>query len=85
MTTEAFSVRTEQEKLKQIDTIAKAMDRSRNYIVNEALEGYLAWHADFVEKVMRGIEQADRGEGVPHDEVFDRLEARIQAKIDARS
>lgn len=34
MGTEAFTVRTDSKKVKQLDKLAKQQDRSRNYLVN---------------------------------------------------
>jgi len=47
MGTEAFSVRADSKKVKQLDRIAKQQDRSRSYIVNQAID--------------QGIKAADEG------------------------
>ena len=41
MGTEAFSVRTDSKKVKELDKIAKQQDRSRNYLVNQAIDQLL--------------------------------------------
>jgi len=63
MATEAFSVRTDAEKVQQLDRLAKQMDRSRNYIVNQAID------------VKEGIRAADHGKfasDAQMEQIFDK-------------
>src|SRR5574343_1078022 len=80
MATEAFTVRTESDIVHQLDFIAGALDRSRNYLVNQALREYLKTHAWQVEKITQGIAAADRGELVDHDNVMREMEELIEQK-----
>ena len=41
MATEAFTVRTDTEIVKRLDLLAAQLNRSRNYLVNRALEEFL--------------------------------------------
>lgn len=59
MGTEAFSVRADSKKVKQLDRLAKQQDRSRNYLVNQAIDQLLELHAWQVERVKEGIKAAD--------------------------
>ena len=61
MGTEAFSVRTDSKKVKQLDRLAKQQDRSRNYLVNQAIDQLLELHAWQIERVKEGIKAADEG------------------------
>lgn len=61
MGTEAFSVRTDRKKVKQLDKLAKQQDRSRNYLVNQAIDQLLELHAWQDERVKEGIKSADAG------------------------
>ena len=61
MGTEAFSVRADTKKVKQLDRIAKQQDRSRNYLVNQAIDQLLELHAWQNERVKEGINAADQG------------------------
>ncbi len=61
MGTEAFSVRADTKKVKQLDKIAKQQDRSRNYMVNQAIDQLLELHAWQNERVKEGINAADQG------------------------
>ena len=78
MTTEsAFTIRISEDKQKQLDRLAKSMDRSRNWVVNQAIEQYLDLQAWQVEAIQKGIEAADRGELIPHDQVMSQIEAKF--------
>jgi predicted transcriptional regulator len=61
MGTEAFSVRADSKKVKQLDKIAKQQDRSRNYLVNQAIDQLLELHAWQSDRVKEGIKAADKG------------------------
>ena len=82
MTTEAFTVRTESDTVQRLDKLASRLDRSRNYLVNQAIKEYLDFHAWQIEKIQTGIEAADRGQLVPHEEVMAEMDALIQERID---
>ena len=75
MGTEAFSVRTDAEKVQQLDRLAKQMDRSRNYIVNQAIDQLLELHAWQDERVKEGIRAADQGKfasDTQMEQIFDK-------------
>ena len=61
MGTEAFSVRAESRKVKQLDKLAEQQDRSRNYLVNQAINQFLELHAWQEEQIKEGIKAADEG------------------------
>ncbi|TDJ71219.1 MAG: ribbon-helix-helix protein, CopG family [Proteobacteria bacterium] len=61
MSTEAFTVRTDHKKLKKLDKLADQMERSRNYVVNQAIDQLLEVHAWQVERTKEGIKAADEG------------------------
>ena len=69
MATEAFSVRADSKKVRQLDKLAKQMDRSRNYIVNQAIDQLLELHAWQDERVKEGLRAADEGEFVSSAEM----------------
>jgi len=59
MGTEAFSVRADSKKVGRLDKIARQQDRSRNYLVNQAIDQLLELHAWQDERVKEGIKAAD--------------------------
>ena len=58
---EAFTVRSDSKKVKQLDKLASEMDRSRNYLVNQAIDQLLEIHAWQIERTKQGIKAADEG------------------------
>ena len=82
MTTEAFTVRTEPDIMQRLDKLASRLDRSRNYLVNQAIKEYLDLHAWQIEKIPEGVEAADRGQLIPHEDVMAEMDALIQERID---
>jgi len=80
MTTEAFTVRTDPDIVHQLDHMADSLDRSRNYLVNQAIKEYLQTHAWQIEKISQGITAADQGELIGHDEMMQEIEDLIEEK-----
>lgn len=83
MATEAFTIRTETDIVQKLDYLSSALDRSRNYIVNQALKKYLQSHAWQIEKITQGIAAADRGDLVDHDAVMREMAELIEQKTKA--
>jgi predicted transcriptional regulator len=71
---EPITIRTA--KVAEIDALAAAMDRSRNYIVNQAIEQYLEANAWQIERIKKGIAAARDGRTVPADDVFAGIAAK---------
>jgi predicted transcriptional regulator len=80
MATEAFTIRAETNIVHMLDDLAGSLDRSRNYLVNQAIKEYLETHAWQVEKITQGIAAADRGELIAHDDVMREMEDLIERK-----
>ncbi|MFM9860253.1 ribbon-helix-helix protein, CopG family [Pseudoxanthobacter sp. M-2] len=71
---EPITIRTS--KVAEIDALASAMDRSRNYIVNQAIEQYLEANAWQMERIKDGVAAAREGRVTPADEVFAGIPAK---------
>lgn len=72
----------DEQKLSALDKLARSMDRSRNWLINRAIEKYVAEQAWQIEAILEGIGQADRGEFASNEEVeaaFARFGAKAQA------
>ena len=82
MATEAFTVRAESDIVHQLDSMAGALDRSRNYLVNQALREYLKAHAQQIEKISQDIAAADSGEVITHEDVTKEMETIPQPASD---
>jgi predicted transcriptional regulator len=64
-----ISFRIAPEKVAQLDAIAKAMDRDRSYLLNEAVENYLGEQQRFAAMVEEGLEASRKGELIDHEDV----------------
>lgn len=69
MSTEAFSVRTDSEKIQRLDTLAEQMEQSRNDLVNQAIDRLLELHAWQAERTQEGIAAADEGQFASDTEI----------------
>ena len=77
MSGQNFSIRTDADKLTEIDRVAKAQNRSRNFVVNEAIDRYLDQERQWAEKVQAGLAAAASGDFAPAAEIdalFQRFE-----------
>jgi predicted transcriptional regulator len=74
--TEPITVRAARDTVSRIDALAAAMDRSRNYIVNQAIRQYLATNAWQIERIEEGIAAAREQRVKAADEVFSDIAAR---------
>lgn len=75
-TTSPMTVRTAQSTVDELDALAEAMHRSRNYVVNEAIEEYVATKKWQIERIQTGIEDLEKGRVVPAEEVFAEIAAK---------
>ena len=64
------SFRTDSDKLARVDRLAEAMDRSRSWLINDALERYLDYEEWFRNAVADGIADFDDGLAVAHEDVM---------------
>lgn len=77
---DTFSVRLDPDKRARLDSLAASMDRPRSYLVSQAIDQFLDYHAWKLERVTEGIAAGERGETVSHDLLFERLRDRYRAK-----
>ena len=61
----------------RIDRLAQRLDRSRAWLIQQAIERYVGEEAAFLDFVQEGVDAADRGELLRQDE--------MQAWLDGRS
>jgi predicted transcriptional regulator len=57
-----LSLRLSFDTLAQLDRLARATDRSRNYLIGEAIAQYLEREIAWLDDIDEGIAAADRGE-----------------------
>ena len=77
MATHTASIRLDEEKIARLDRLAAAIDRSRSWVINQAIEQYLEYEEWFAEAVREGAASADHGGLVPHEEALSAARGRI--------
>src|SRR6266481_4742097 len=78
----ATTIRLTPRTLKRLDALAKAMNRTRTWVMQQAVEGYLDYNEWFVRQVEEGLADVKAGRVVPHEEVVEMVK-RWEAKADA--
>ena len=71
------SVRIPADMIETLDKIAAGMDRSRSWVILDAIREYLADEGQEVLDVIEGLAEAERGETVSAEEVLAAARARI--------
>lgn len=69
MDKQTVSFRLDTDKVEALDDLAKAMDRDRTYLLNEAVDAYLEIQEWQIEHLKAAIKQADAGKFMEHEEV----------------
>jgi predicted transcriptional regulator len=75
-----ISFRADAEKIDTLDSLAAAQDRSRSYLINEAIKNYIELHAYQDALVRKGLEGMRKGRVVGHEEVAKRLKRTGRAR-----
>ena len=84
MATEAFTIRAETEIVDKLDNLAELLDKSRNYLVNQAIKTYLQTNAWQIDKINQGIVAADKGDIINDAEMMLEIEELIENKAQGR-
>ena len=72
-TEKTISFRAVAEKIDTLDSLAAAQDRSRSYLINQAITNYIDLHAYQDTLVQKGLEEMRKDRVVSHAEVVTRL------------
>ena len=68
MTTQ-ISIRTSDELVSKFNALAKETDRSRAYLINQAMEEYIAREAWQVAEIRQAIKESDEGDFATDEDV----------------
>ena len=81
--TNPTSVRLDDSLLSQLEALARAMQRPKTWIIEEAIRRYVADQSWQVAAIQQELDAHHRGEGVvqPHERVMDELETRIRNRL----
>lgn len=66
---DVLTVRLDAATRERLDALAEATDRTRSYLVSEAISEYLLANGWQVPAIQEGVRQADAGKVAPHDKV----------------
>jgi predicted transcriptional regulator len=80
MALEPFSIRADAKTMEALGWIAAAMDRSRNWVVNDALKAYVEDHVWLEEQVARSRQEIGEGKGISHDQAMARLRQHLASR-----
>ncbi|MGA2727606.1 MAG: ribbon-helix-helix protein, CopG family [Terracidiphilus sp.] len=72
-TEKTISFRAKSEKIEALDSLAAAQDRSRSYLINDAIAQYIELHAYQDALVHDGQKEMRRGRVTSHNEVVKRI------------
>ena len=82
MPLKATSVRLDEATLEQVGQMAEAMDRPRAWLMAYAIKQYVEREQWFISEIDKGIQAADEGRLLDHDDVKARWEAKREAQMD---
>ncbi|MES2057931.1 MAG: ribbon-helix-helix protein, CopG family [Pseudomonadota bacterium] len=81
--TSVVTTRLDAETVELVDRIVEARGQSRSWFIARVVGEAARREQAFLDFVQQGIDELDRGEGIPHDVVMSELDAMI-AKHEAR-
>lgn len=79
-----ITIRTQPELEEKITALAKTMDRSRNWVIEEALKRYVETEEWQIEGIRKAQSSFERGESVPYEEVMSSLQTKINNAMKKR-
>ena len=85
MSRESVTFRLDVERRDELDALARAMDRDRSYVLNEAINAYLDPHRWQVAHIEEGLRQAEAGLFATDDEVEAAFAQRVDPAADAKT
>jgi predicted transcriptional regulator len=82
--THTITARIDPELDAALARIAETQGRSKSAIITEALQSYASYDAWLCAQVQIGLDQANAGELIPHEEVMAEMDAIIDRAIKKR-
>ena len=82
MTGKVASVRMEEDKLERIDKLAKATNRSRGLLINQAVDRYLEYEEWYLKTIEAGMEDVKAGSTISHEDLKKDWENKLAHTMD---
>lgn len=77
----SISITIKDKNAERLDALADAMDRSRSWVANQAIEAYIAQQEWMDSETAAAVAEVDAGaEMISHDEVIARMQERRKAR-----
>lgn len=76
-TEKTISFRADADKIEALDSLAAAQDRTRSYLINEAIANYVELHEYQDALVRQGLDDVPKGRLLSHDEVVKRIRNKM--------
>jgi predicted transcriptional regulator len=82
-TAKNFNVRMPKDRISELEQLAKQVDRTRNWLINDAVRWYLEVQKEQIAEIEQRLAEIDRGEAelIPHETVVKRGRERLRAKL----
>jgi RHH-type transcriptional regulator, rel operon repressor / antitoxin RelB len=77
MTDVTVTVRMSSKDRERLESVAKASQRSKSFVANEAILRFLAEEEAHIDGINAALEEMRAGQGVPHDEAMHRVRSTI--------
>ena len=79
---EIITIRVDPKTKEKLEEMARAMDRTKSYIAAEAIRDYIQLNEWQIQAIQEGINQADKGEMIYHDEIRKKWEKKGENSVD---
>jgi predicted transcriptional regulator len=76
-----ITIRTDPAIEEQLNALAKATDRSRNWVIEEAIKQYLATQSWQIEGIQHAQRSLAEGRSIPFDDVMSELQMKIDRRM----
>lgn len=77
-----MTVRLDPEIKRKLDKMARAMARTKSFLVTDAVKEYLLVNEWQIEAIREGFRQADEGRLVSHENVVKKWKAKLARSMD---
>ena len=79
---DTLTVRLPPEIKTRLDKLARATSRPRSFLIQTAIQEYLALNEWQVGAIREGLDQADEGRLIPHEEIRKTWEGKLAHPVD---
>lgn len=79
---DTLTVRLSPEIKNRLDKLARAINRPRSFLIQTAVQDYLALNEWQVGAIQEGLQQANEGRLIPHKDVRKRWEGKLAHPVD---